>query len=293
MKIRRRTAAMRARRAFRGTTGIAAGAPRGSPCSRGLVHGLLSAAVLLGACESSEPEPQPLRVFAASSLTDAFNDMAGVFEAAHPAIEVVLVFAGSQVLRLQIEQGAPADVFVSADPRHMEPLVREGLITGQRVVAENELVVIVPQGNPSRIETFADLVRAERLVIGTPYVPVGAYAREALRRAGADGGLPGFEAAVLDRVVSEESSVRLVRAKVELGEADAAIVYRTDAAPGRVRTVRVPPRANVRARYLIGVVTGAENVAGGERWAGFVASPEGRRILSRHGFLTDVTATAQ
>ena len=72
----------------------------------------------------------------------------------------------------------------------------------------------------------------------------------------------------------------------------AALVYRTDAAPGRVRTVRVPPRANVRAQYLIGVVAGAENAAGAERWAGFVASPEGRRILSRHGFLTDVT-TAQ
>ena len=250
----------------------------------------LSAAVLLVGCGSAEPEREPLRVFAASSLTDAFSDMAGAFEAAHPETEVVLVFAGSQVLRLQIEQGAPADVFASADPRHMDSLVREGLVTGQRVLAENELVVIVPRGNPSRIDAFADLVRAERIVIGTPYVPVGAYAREALRRAGAEHGRPGFEAEVLGRVVSEESSVRLVRAKVELGEADAAIVYRTDAAPGRVRTVRVPSRANVRARYLIGVVAGAENVAGAERWAGFAASPEGRRILSRHGFLTDVAA---
>ena len=253
---------------------------------------VLSATLLLPGCGSADPERQPLRVFAASSLTDAFSDMAGAFEASHPETEVVLVFAGSQVLRLQIEQGAPADVFASADPRHMESLVGEGLVTGQRVLAENELVVIVPRGNPSRIEAFADLVRAERLVIGTPYVPVGAYTREALRRAGADGGLPGFEAEVLGRVVSEESNVRLVRAKVELGEADAAIVYRTAAAPGRVRTVRVPSRANVRAQYLIGVVAGAENVAGAERWAGFVASPEGRRILSRHGFLTDVT-TAQ
>lgn len=252
----------------------------------------LSAAVLLAGCSSAAPDRQALRVFAASSLTEAFSDMAGAFEATHPETEVVLVFAGSQVLRLQIEQGAPADVFASADPRHMESLAREGLVIGQRVLAENELVVIVPRGNPARIEAFADLVRAERLVIGTPYVPVGAYAREALRRAGANGGLPGFEAEVLGRVVSEESNVRLVRAKVELGEADAAIVYRTDAAAGRVQTVRVPPRANVRARYVIGMVAGAENAAGAERWAGFVASPEGRRILSRHGFLTRV-ATAQ
>lgn len=254
---------------------------------------VLCAGGLVTGCGSAEPERQPLRVFAASSLTDVFGDMAGAFEAAHPDTEVVLVFAGSQVLRLQIEQGAPADVFASADPRHMESLVREGLVTGQRLLAENELVVIVPLGNPAGIEAFTDLARAERLVVGTPYVPVGAYAREALRRAGADGAFPGFEAAVLDRVVSEESSVRLVRAKVELGEADAAIVYRTDATAGRVQTVRVPAGANVRARYLIGVVAGARNAAGAERWAGFVASPEGRRILSRHGFLTDITATAQ
>ncbi len=250
----------------------------------------LATALAVAACGPPGPERQPLRVFAASSLTDAFSDMAGAFEAAHAGTDVVLVFAGSQVLRLQIEQGAPADVFASANPRHMESLVSEGLVTRQRVLAENELVVIVPRGNPSRIEDFADLVRAERLVIGTPYVPVGAYTREALRRAGAGGDLPGFAARVLGRVVSEESNARLVRAKVELGEADAAIVYRTDAAPGRVQTVRVPPRANVRAQYLIGVVAGAENAAGAERWAGFVASPEGRRILSRHGFLTDVAA---
>ena len=263
--------------------------------TRGALRGaaIISAAVLFTGCGSAEPERQPLRVFAASSLTDVFGAMAGAFEAANPDTDVVLAFAGSQVLRLQIEQGAPADVFASADPGHMESLVHDGLVTGQRVLAENELVVIVPQDNPAGIEAFADLARAERLVIGTPYVPVGAYAREALRRAGAAGGLPGFEAAVLGRVVSEESSVRLVRAKVEMGEADAAIVYRTDAVPGRVQTVQVPPCANVRARYLIGVVAGAENAAGGERWAGFVASPEGRRILSRHGFLTDVTATAQ
>ncbi len=234
---------------------------------------------------------QPLRVFAASSLTEVFHDMAGAFEGVHPETEVVLVFAGSQMLRLQIEHGAPADVFASANRSHMESLIRAGLVGDQRILAENELVVIVPPGNPAGIESFADLARAERLVIGTANVPVGAYAREALRRASV-GGLPGFERAVLGRVVSEESSVRLVRAKVELGEADAAIVYRTDAVPGRVRTVQVPPGVNVRARYLIGVVAGAENAAAAERWSGFVASPEGRRILSRHGFLTEA-AVAQ
>lgn len=253
----------------------------------------LCAAVILSGCGSPGSDRRPLRVFAASSLTDAFREMAGAFEGAHPGTDVVLVFAGSQVLRLQIEQGAPADVFASANPRHMEALVEDGLVSGQRVLARNELVVIVPPANPAGIESFADLVRAERIVIGTPNVPVGAYAREALRRAGSGGGAGAFEEEVLDRVVSEESNVRLVRAKVELGEADAAIVYRTDAVTGRVRTVHLPPRVNVLAHYLIGMVEGAENAAAAERWAEFVASPEGRSILSRHGFLAETTATAQ
>ncbi len=254
---------------------------------------VLCAAAALAGCGAAGADRQPLRVFAASSLTDAFREMAGAFEGAHPDTDVVLVFAGSQVLRLQIEQGAPADVFASANPRHMAALVEGGLVNGERVLARNELVVIVPPANPAGIESFADLVRAERIVIGTPHVPVGAYAREALRRAGSGGGGGAFEEEVLDRIVSEESNVRLVRAKVELGEADAAIVYRTDAVAGRVRTVQLPPRINVRAHYLIGMVEGAGNAAAAERWAEFVASPEGRRILSRHGFLAETTATAQ
>lgn len=253
----------------------------------------LCLALAAAGCQADRPERQPLHIFAASSLTDAFREMAGAFEGAHPDTDVVLVFAGSQVLRLQIEQGAPADVFASANAQHMEALVQGGLVSGERVLARNELVVIVPPANPAGIESFGDLVRAERIVIGTPNVPVGVYAREALRRAGAEVGGGAFAKAVLGRVVSEESNVRLVRAKVELGEADAAIVYRTDAVPGRVRTVQLPPGANVRARYLIGMVEGAGNAAGAERWAEFTASPEGRRILSRHGFLAETTATAQ
>lgn len=250
------------------------------------------AAVLLAACATDAPPRESLHIFAASSLTEAFREMAAAFEDESPDTEVTLVFAGSQVLRLQIEQGAPADIFASADPRHMESLAGDGLVTGPRLFAENELVVIVPPGNPAGIEAFADLAGAHRVVIGTANVPVGAYAREALRRAEAGGGLPGFEEAVMDRVVSEESNVRLVRAKVELGEADAAIVYRTDAVPGRVLTVQVPSRANVRARYLIGVVADARNPAAAARWVAFASSAQGRRILTRHGFLADVR-TAQ
>ena len=266
--------------------GFAAGVARGVVA--GVAGGLAAgAAIALVACGADAPPRESLQVFAASSLTEAFQEMAAAFEGTSPGTEVALVFAGSQVLRLQIEQGARADIFASADPRHMESLTRVGLVTRPRLLAENELVVIVPPGNPARIETFADLAGAGRVVIGTPGVPVGAYARAVLRRAEEAVDLAGFEEAVLGRVVSEESNVRLVRAKVEMGEADAAIVYRTDAVPGRVRIVPVPPRANVRARYLIGVVADGRNRAAAERWLAFASSPAGRRILTRHGFLAD------
>lgn len=226
---------------------------------------------------------QPLQVFAASSLADAFREMKTAYESAHPGTDVSLVFAGSQVLRLQIEQGARADVFASADRRHIESLERAGLLAGYAEFAGNELLVIVPPENPAGIESFNDLPRARRLVIGTRHVPVGAYTREALRRAAVRNG-PEFETAVLDRVVSEESNARLVRAKVEFGVADAAIVYRTDDAPGRVRSIPVPRWANVRAGYLMGAVAGSANPEGAKQWLGFVASPAGREILSRRGF---------
>lgn len=225
-----------------------------------------------------------VQVFAASSLADAFREMETAFETAHPGTDVELVFAGSQVLRLQIEHGARADVFASADRRHIESLERARLVTEYREFAGNELVVIVPLDNPAGIESFGDLARARSLVVGTENVPIGAYTRELLSRAGARKGR-GFERGVLDRVVSEESNARLVRAKVELGVADAAIVYRTDAAPGRVRVIPVPRWANVRAGYLMGAVAGSANPEGAEQWIGFVASPAGQGILSRQGFV--------
>jgi len=242
------------------------------------------AAVLIAGCGGGEPEREVLRVFAASSLTEAFQELAGAFEAAHPEIDVVPIFAGSQVLRLQIEQGARADVFASADQRHMDALVRAGLVTGGRVFAGNELVVIVPSDNPAAITAFADLPRARRLVIGTEHVPAGRYARMALQRAAGRHGAD-FEAAVLKSVASEESNVRLARAKVELGAADAAIVYRTDAVPGRVHVIPLPDGVNVRADYLMGALTAAANPEGAKLWMDFAASPAGQDIMTRRGFL--------
>jgi molybdate transport system substrate-binding protein len=152
------------------------------------------------------------------------------------------------------------------------------------VFAKNQLVLIVPEENPAGIERFQDLVRAERVVLGTESVPIGIYARRVLREAGKEFG-NDFESRVLGHVVSEESNVRLVRAKVELGEADAAFVYRTDAArSSKVRVVPLPRELAVEANYPIGVVTRAKHVELAERFQSFVLSDVGQGILARHGF---------
>lgn len=243
--------------------------------------------VLLAGCKRDEAETQTaLSVFAASSLTEAFQELERGFEAANPGVDVVLTFAGSQILRLQIEQGASADVFASADESHMTALVRAGWVSQEQVFAHNELVVITPRDNPAGLESFNDLPRASRVVIGAENVPVGSYTLELLQRAATRIG-PEFASQVREHVVSEESNVRLVRAKVELGEAEAAIVYRTDAVTSdRVRLISVPEELNARAGYYIGQLGRASHPELARRWIAYVRSEDGRAILSRRGFVT-------
>lgn len=248
--------------------------------------GTLLLVATTGACNGAEAEPsRTLTVFAASSLREAFEDLGRSFEEAHPGTDVSVAFAGSQILRLQIEQGAPADVYASADRAHMSALVQAGLVEDHRVFAHNELVVIVPRDDPAGIERFDDLPRAERLVIGDETVPVGRYTREMLGRAAARRG-ERFRVDVLDSVVSQEAGVRLLRAKVELGAADAAIVYRTDAASSdHVRIVPIPDDVNVRADYHVGVVSTSERRELARQWIAHATGEEGRRVLSEHGFV--------
>ena len=226
---------------------------------------------------------RPFTVFAASSLTEAFTAMGAAFERVEGGATPAFAFAGSQSLRLQITHGAAADIFASANRTHLDALKSSGTIATPELLAYNELVLIVPKDNPSGIRTFDDLPRARRLVIGAPGVPIGEYTEELLRRSepvlGSD-----FVSSVRSRVVSKESNVRLVRAKVELGEADAAIVYRTDLS-AQVEAIPIPDSVNVRARYELAPVLPVRNDATG-RWMKFVRSPEGREILNQHGFAT-------
>ena len=252
--------------------------------TRLLLAPLYAFLMVTSASATGNQEPVRLKIYAASSLTGAFSEIARSFEAAHDNVDIALIFAGSQVLRFQIEQGAPADLFASANPEHTLALQNAQIIRGIQLFATNELAVIVPPQNPARIESYDDLTAARRLVIGTSNVPVGRYARAALRRSIPALGVE-FESTVLSRVVSVETNVRLIRARVELGEADAGIVYRTEAITSpRVHVIPIPSDLNVRAEYTIGLIADG-NIVQAKQWAGFLLSPEGQSILSKHGFL--------
>jgi len=187
----------------------------------------------MGACCALLAVAQ-LTVFAASSLRDAFQDLGRSFEQQHPGTSISFNFAGSQELRTQVEHGARADVFASADPRTLRALAGAGLALEAQVFARNEPVIVVPAGNPAGIHSLADLPRARRLVVGAPEVPIGEYTVRILEAASRRYG-PAFGAAVESRVASRSStSARCWPGRSRRG--GAAIVYRTDALASRGRS---------------------------------------------------------
>jgi molybdate transport system substrate-binding protein len=210
-------------------------------------------------------------VFAAASLRESFEVIARRFEAAHPGTHVVLSLAGSQDLRAQIENGAPADVFASADRPHMDALVKQGLVLAPRVFARNELAIVVLPGNPDKVAGLADLPRLQRIVLAAPEVPVGRYSREALGKLGIT-----REA----NVIARELSVRQVAIKVAMAEAQAGIVYHTDALAfrGKLEEVAIPAAQNVAAEYPVAVVKAS-------------AHPDLARAFVKHLFSADARAT--
>jgi molybdate transport system substrate-binding protein len=235
-----------------------------------------------------EDASQTLTVFAASSLTEAFHEAGRDFERREQGVRVVFSFASSALLRTQIEQGAPADLFASADWDAMRALVRAGFVRGAVEIARNRLVIITRLTNPGRIFRLQDLARTGvRVVMTAPEVPIGRYTREALTRMSAPGAFGReFATAVMRNVISQEPNVRGLVSRVLLGEVDAAIVYATDAraAGGKVRTIPIPARYNVTASYSAAVVLASPRGRQGERFLAFLRSPAGRAILRRHGF---------
>ena len=238
---------------------------------------------------ASLPRPRALSVYAAASLTDAFQEIGREFEAAHPGVVVNFNFAGSQVLRTQLEHGAVADVFASADLTNMEWLIADNLVAADsdQAFVTNRLVVILPPGNPAEVDSLVDLARPDlKLILADPSVPAGNYARQVLLNLSQDP-IYGtdFSSIVLGHVVSNETDVRQVVTKVELDEADAGIVYISDAiaTPGLI-TLPIPDKFNVMAQYPIAILTSSPLPDLAAAFVGYVTSPAGQAIMSKWGF---------
>ncbi len=232
-----------------------------------------------------------ISVFAAASLNDAFTEIGKAFEQAYPETKVEFNFAGSSALRTQIEEGAPADVFASANTTHMDALVDTGLAGAPTIFVHNSLVVITPSDNPAGITSLVDLTNSGlKLVLAAEEVPVGGYARQMLRNADADAAFgAGFSDAVLANLVSNESNVKQVVAKIQLGEGDAGIVYGSDVTPDiapELNTIEVPGSVNVIADYPIATLAETENAGLAQAFVEFVLGPDGQAILAKWGFST-------
>jgi len=254
---------------------------------------LAACALLWGSVSSlAAQEPTTLTVFAAASLTDAFTRLGKSFEADHPGSTVRFNFAGSQQLVLQIQQGAKADVFASADERWMQTAKDSGLVEGEpSLFARNVLVVIVPVANPAGIKRLQDLSRSGvKVVIAADAVPVGRYTRQMLEKLAAQPGFsPQYGKQVLANVASYEENVKGVLAKVQLGEADVGVVYRSDAtgpSASQVRVLEVPEAANVIAAYPIAVVRGAPTPDLAKAFVELVGSEKGQMALKDAGFIS-------
>jgi molybdate transport system substrate-binding protein len=236
-----------------------------------------------------------LTVFAAASLKEAFTTIGAQFEV-HDRARVTFNFGGSDELVTQIAQGAPADVFASANLTQMKIAQDKGLIASRPAVfARNRLVVIVPRNNPGHVFRLRDLGRpGVRLVLAASQVPVGKYARAALAAMAHDAAFgPRFLARAMANVASNETDVKAVVAKVVLGEADAGVVYVTDVTAqvtARVHTIAIPARFNQIAPYPIAVVKGSRNPALARTFVAYVLSPAGQSVLRRSGFITTGTA---
>lgn len=231
--------------------------------------------------------PRTLTVFAAASLTDAFTEIGKNFESANPGVTVMLNFAGSQALRTQIEEGAPADVFASANNAEMNTLVSDKLVEDGKlqIFLTNQLVVILPAKNPAGINKLQDLAKPGlKLVLAAEDVPVGGYARQSLDKMNGRFG-SDFKDKVIANVVSNEDNVKQVVAKIQLGEADAGIVYTSDAsAVPDLPTVEIPASLNVVAKYPIALLNRSTNTALARSFIDYVLSAEGQQVLKKWGF---------
>lgn len=215
-----------------------------------------------------------ITVLAAASLTDVFKTAGAAYERAHPGTRITFSFAGSQELVAQVSQGSPADVLVTADTKSMDRVRAD---TGTpTVIAKNRLVIATGKGNPFQVDELKDLADPRlKVVLAAPEVPAGKYSRKVLDAQ-----------RITVQPVSQEPSVRAVLSKVELGEADAGLVYKTDAesAKDKVDAVAIPDAQNAIAQYPAATLKDAENAEAAAAFVAWLSSPEGQQILQDAGF---------
>ena len=241
----------------------------------------------LAGCSSGNPAAgdRELIVFAASSLTSAFTDLAEAYEEGNPGVRVLFNFAGSSQLAAQLAEGVPGDVFASANTAQMLAAIDAGRVEAgsQFPFVTNRLTVIVPADNPARIDALEDLSHPGiALILAVEGVPVREYTDAMVATLPAD-----FRAGFYANVVSEEDNVRQVAAKIALGEADAGIVYTSDVTPdlaGRVLQIDIPDEQNVFIAYPIAPLADATHPETARAFVDFVLSPDGQAVLARWGF---------
>jgi molybdenum ABC transporter molybdate-binding protein len=219
----------------------------------------------------------------AANMTEAFDALADRYTEREPGTRIDASYAGTQILFTQIQHGAPADLFISADRDYAERAKNSGLIDGYTAVAEMKPVVVVPKDNPAEVDSLKDLgERSLKLVIGVDNVPVGKYTRQVLRNA-EDGYGEDFYGNVMNNVVSTDTDTKQVTQKAVTGAADAAIVYRTDITPNvakKVNMIQIPERYNETAGNYAAVLNGAEHPEQAQQMIQFMRSPQGQEIMS-------------
>jgi len=282
------------------TTAPSTAASTASTTANGAATTTRAAATTTTATRAASPTmggPTPkvtgaLTIFAASSLTAAFNAMKAAIEAANPGTSLTFNFAASSALRTQLEQGAKADVFASADTTQMGNAQKSNLINGDPTLfVRNTPVIIVPANNPKGIASAADIAKpGVKLVLATKDVPIGNYARQIFDKMSQDPTYGAdFGTRALANLVSEESNVRQVVSKVQLGEGDAGIVYASDVTPSvraQFQIITIPENANVIAEYPVAALKGSSNDAGARAFIAYLLSAEGQATLQKWGFIT-------
>jgi len=250
-------------------------------------------AVALAACSGTVAAPSAtaaeLTIYGAASLKGALDKAKAAYETANPGTKVTISTDSSAALETQIEQGAPADVFLSADTTNPKKLVDQGLADGAPVTfARNKLTIVVPADNRAGIATPADLAKAGVTIIAAgDTVPITKYATQLVQKLAKETGYPAdFVADYTRNIASKEDNAKQLIGKIELGEGDAGIVYVTDAkASSKVRTIEVPDSANVPATYGGVVVTASRNAAAAKAFLDWFAGRDGQAILAELGFL--------